>query len=49
MQLPEDLPYLQLVHAQDERIPVDALAFGTSAISRLLERVGEAVPRAPVA
>jgi acetylornithine deacetylase/succinyl-diaminopimelate desuccinylase-like protein len=42
MQLPEDLRFMELVHAEDERIPVDALEFGTSAIRQLLERFGEA-------
>jgi acetylornithine deacetylase/succinyl-diaminopimelate desuccinylase-like protein len=42
MQLPEDLRFMELVHAEDERIPVDAMEFGTSAIRQLLERFGEA-------
>jgi acetylornithine deacetylase/succinyl-diaminopimelate desuccinylase-like protein len=36
MPLPADLPFMQLVHASDERIPVDALEFGTAAIARVL-------------
>ena len=38
MPLPEDLPFMQLVHAEDERIPVAAVEFGTDAIARLLTR-----------
>ena len=29
---------MQLIHAEDERLPVEAVEFGTSAIERLLER-----------
>jgi hypothetical protein len=35
---------MELVHAEDERIPVGAVEFGTSAIRRLLERFGQAMP-----
>ena len=42
MQLPEEMRFMELVHAEDERIPVDAVEFGTSAICRLLERFGQA-------
>ena len=42
MQLPAEMRFMDLVHAEDERIPVDALEFGTNAIGRLLERFGEA-------
>jgi acetylornithine deacetylase/succinyl-diaminopimelate desuccinylase-like protein len=45
MQLPEELRFMELIHAEDERIPVDALEFGTRAILRLLERFGEATAR----
>ncbi len=38
MPLPEDLPFMQLIHAPDERIPVAAIEFGTEAIARLLSR-----------
>jgi acetylornithine deacetylase/succinyl-diaminopimelate desuccinylase-like protein len=41
MQLPHEMRFMELVHAEDERIPVGALEFGTSAIGRLLERVGD--------
>ncbi len=33
---------MELVHAQDERIPVDALEFGTSAVHRVLGRLRRA-------
>ncbi len=46
MQLPPEMRFLELVHGKDERIPVDALEFGTSAIRRLLERLGERTPPA---
>jgi acetylornithine deacetylase/succinyl-diaminopimelate desuccinylase-like protein len=46
MQLPEEMRFMELVHAQDERIPVDAVEFGTSAIRRLLERFEQAGPAA---
>lgn len=42
MRMPPDLNFMKLVHAADERIPVDALEFGTSAIERALERFGAA-------
>jgi acetylornithine deacetylase/succinyl-diaminopimelate desuccinylase-like protein len=42
MRLPPDLNFMKLIHAADERIPVDALEFGTSAIERALERFGAA-------
>jgi acetylornithine deacetylase/succinyl-diaminopimelate desuccinylase-like protein len=38
MQLPEDLAFMELIHAEDERLPVDALEFGTRAIGCVLER-----------
>ena len=38
MQLPQELPFMQLIHAAAERIPSDSLEFGTQAISRVLER-----------
>jgi acetylornithine deacetylase/succinyl-diaminopimelate desuccinylase-like protein len=41
MQLPPEMRFMQLIHAEDERIPVDSMEFGTSAIHRLLERFGE--------
>jgi acetylornithine deacetylase/succinyl-diaminopimelate desuccinylase-like protein len=38
MQLPPELPFMRLIHAPDERLPVDAVEFGTRAIGRVLER-----------
>jgi acetylornithine deacetylase/succinyl-diaminopimelate desuccinylase-like protein len=38
MQLPADIPFMRLIHGADERLPVDAVEFGTSAIERVLER-----------
>ena len=40
MNLPEDLPFWELVHSADERIPVEALEFGTDMIYKLLQRFG---------
>ena len=38
MQLPEEMAFMQLIHAEDERLPVDSVEFGTTAIGRVLER-----------
>jgi acetylornithine deacetylase/succinyl-diaminopimelate desuccinylase-like protein len=38
MQLPEDMAFMDLIHAENERLPADALEFGTQAIARVLER-----------
>jgi acetylornithine deacetylase/succinyl-diaminopimelate desuccinylase-like protein len=38
MQLPAEMRFLELIHAQDERLPVEAVEFGTRAIERVLER-----------
>jgi acetylornithine deacetylase/succinyl-diaminopimelate desuccinylase-like protein len=40
--LPMDLPggLISTVHAADERIPVEAVTFGTDAIYRALQRFG---------
>ena len=38
MQLPPELPFMQLIHAENERLPADAVEFGTAAIERVLER-----------
>jgi acetylornithine deacetylase/succinyl-diaminopimelate desuccinylase-like protein len=37
MQLPESLNFTRLIHAADERIPVEALTFGSEAIYQLLQ------------
>jgi len=41
--LPPNLEFWNLVHAADERIPVDALDFGLAATYELLQRYGRAV------
>ncbi len=38
MQLPDELGFMELIHAADERVPAQSLEFGTQAISRVLER-----------
>lgn len=38
MVLPEDFNFLETIHAANERIPVDAVAFGANAIHTLLQR-----------
>jgi acetylornithine deacetylase/succinyl-diaminopimelate desuccinylase-like protein len=38
MRLPEGFEFTKLIHAADERIPVDAVEFGTDAYCRVLER-----------
>lgn len=40
MQLPTEMRFTELIHAADERVPVEALEFGTSAVYRVLERYG---------
>ncbi|HEX8120114.1 MAG TPA: M20/M25/M40 family metallo-hydrolase [Solirubrobacteraceae bacterium] len=40
MQLPAELRFTEIIHAADERIPVDSLEFGTGAIHAVLERYG---------
>jgi acetylornithine deacetylase/succinyl-diaminopimelate desuccinylase-like protein len=38
MPLPAELQFMRLIHADNERVPVDAIAFGATAIARVLER-----------
>jgi acetylornithine deacetylase/succinyl-diaminopimelate desuccinylase-like protein len=38
MLLPEDFQFAKLIHAADERIPVDALEFGAEAVWRAVQR-----------
>ena len=38
MQLPADMNFMRLIHAENERIPVASLEFGTQAIERVLAR-----------
>ncbi len=40
MQLPEDFNFAQTIHAADERVPVEALDFGTDAVYKVLQRFG---------
>ncbi len=39
MRLPPKLPFLSQIHAADERIPAEALDFGTDGIYRVLQRL----------
>jgi acetylornithine deacetylase/succinyl-diaminopimelate desuccinylase-like protein len=38
MNLPDDFGFLRSVHAADERIPVESVEFGTSAVYQALQR-----------
>jgi acetylornithine deacetylase/succinyl-diaminopimelate desuccinylase-like protein len=38
MRLPADMAFMELVHAENERLPVDTVEFGTQAVGRVLER-----------
>jgi acetylornithine deacetylase/succinyl-diaminopimelate desuccinylase-like protein len=38
MQLPADMPFMELIHAENERLPAETMEFGTRAIGRVLER-----------
>jgi acetylornithine deacetylase/succinyl-diaminopimelate desuccinylase-like protein len=38
MQLPPEMKFMELIHAADERLPEDAMQFGTNAIERVLAR-----------
>jgi acetylornithine deacetylase/succinyl-diaminopimelate desuccinylase-like protein len=40
MKLPEGFNYIETVHAADERIPAEAMDFGTEAIYKLITRMG---------
>jgi len=40
MNLPPEFDFSQTIHAADERIPVEALDFGTNAIYEALEHFG---------
>ena len=42
MQLPGDLAFSRLIHAADERIPVEAVGFGAEAVYRALQTFGHA-------
>ncbi|MFQ5795279.1 MAG: M20/M25/M40 family metallo-hydrolase [Candidatus Bipolaricaulia bacterium] len=41
MNLPEEFNFLRTVHAADERIPVEAVDFGTDAVYEVLQRFGD--------
>jgi acetylornithine deacetylase/succinyl-diaminopimelate desuccinylase-like protein len=41
MNLPADFSFIQAIHGADERIPVEAVDFGTVAIHRALRRYGQ--------
>jgi len=43
MSLPEGFDFQRTVHAADERIPTDALAFGAAAFTTVLRRYGEEI------
>ena len=40
--LAEEMRFMELIDAPDERFPIDALEFGTRVIQRLLERMNKA-------
>jgi acetylornithine deacetylase/succinyl-diaminopimelate desuccinylase-like protein len=42
MRLPADLQFIPLIHAAEERIPVEAVSFGANAIYQALRRFGTA-------
>jgi len=44
MQLPEAFNFMQTIHAADERVPVEALDFGTNAIYSVLQRFDSSAP-----
>jgi acetylornithine deacetylase/succinyl-diaminopimelate desuccinylase-like protein len=42
LKLPEGFEFQKFVHAADERVPVDAIEFGTACMLKAIERFGEA-------
>lgn len=40
MTLPEDMNFSELIHAADERVPVEAIRFGAKAIHEVMARYG---------
>jgi acetylornithine deacetylase/succinyl-diaminopimelate desuccinylase-like protein len=42
MQIPQDMSFTRVVHAANERIPMEALDFGANAIFKLLQRFDQA-------
>ncbi len=45
MQLPVGLAFMELIHAENERLPAAALDFGTQAIERVIERFDASLRR----
>lgn len=43
MNLPTEFDFFSTIHGADERVPVEALKFGATAIGKLLARYGESV------
>jgi len=41
-QLPEEMRFMELIHAHDERFPTRCGRFGTPVIQRLLDRMNKA-------
>jgi acetylornithine deacetylase/succinyl-diaminopimelate desuccinylase-like protein len=41
MKFPEGFNYTELIHAADERVPAEAITFGSEAIFALLQRYGQ--------
>jgi len=41
MPLPEDMKFSELIHAADERVPVEAIQFGARAIYQVIEKYGQ--------
>jgi len=39
LRLPADLDFTALFHGVDERVPVDALEFGSRVLDRLLDQI----------
>lgn len=42
MNLPPDFSFMPLIHAANERVPAEAIQFGTDTIYKALQRFGEA-------
>ena len=40
MKLPADFNFFETIHAADERIPIEAVKFGTDILYTLLQRTG---------
>ena len=39
LQLPDDFSFIGTIHAADERVPVDALDFGTKVLYSALQKI----------